>query len=668
MHCGHDFVCFSALIHCTLLSSAVGPGGSAHSAQVRTMPNIDFNRDERECLGRNFTFLCNVRPAEYGLVLYRRIPNASEALNYSLKLIAKSPEQESLYHAAGPSDETTPSLFRLVSFTGKLRHTLHEVTEEDAGVYQCSTRNPNSLSTFVQRTMRLTIEDCGQPIEWIFSSPHMQLVLAVVLVAILVPIVACVVTCVYRRGFSRKPLLHRRVVVVHPSANRGYPPFLHRRFSSSDNIDSLRSHSGETCSGGSSCLTPSSTLDSTASPGGGGGSLSPLRAPDVCVHSLRRTLRFTRPSESGGANEALVAPLRPPDVRVQTVRRPMRFPRASFSSNSTRWVRSRSSNLTYELPDQQAWEIARQRVTRGEQIGEGAFGVVYSGLLTEGENVTRRKVAIKMLRDDFSEEELMDLIKEMEVMKLLEPHRHIISLLGVCTRDGPLCLVNEFAPHGNLRDFLRQRRPKPGESMHQRLNRLSLPRGLLTYQHLIDFGLQVAAGLEHLASLSVVHRDIAARNVLVGEAFEAKIADFGMSRCVSNYYRKTTEGRLPVKWLAPEALFDHIFTREGDVWSFGILLWEIFSLGMTPYPSVPVERLFGLLRQGHRNDPPFYAFPQIYDLMGRCWSEQPLARPSFTELRHTLEMMRGVEEYTEILRDSPYSELAASCSYISMEA
>ncbi len=633
---------------------------------MNSAPSVNFNGNERECLGRNFTFTCSVTPSDYALLIYRRVVNYSEKLNYTLKLLAQSYDLKSLNEAPEPSSSGVPFI-RVIDFPGKVVHTLPHITEADSGVYQCNTNNPLSVSKFVQREMRLTVEDCREPMPWLFASPRLPVI---IVAAFMLVLFVGLLVYAYRCWSSHKAPLHRRVVIMHPSANRGYPPFLQHRFGSTENIDSLRSNSsaaGETCSGGSSCLTPSSTLDSTASPyHTTGGSLSPLRAHDVCVHSLRRPLRFTRASEDSSAG--LVAPLRPPEVRVQTVRRALRFPRASFSSNSTRWVRSRSSNLTYELPDQQGWEVGRERVVRGEQIGEGAFGVVFSGTLAYPEGRGKRRVALKMLREDFSEEELMDLIKEMEVMKLLEPHRHIISLLGVCTRDGPLCLINEFAPHGNLRDFLRQRRPRPGESTSERLDRLSLPRGLLTYQHLIDFGLQVASGLEYLATLSVVHRDIAARNVLVGESFEAKIADFGMSRCVSNYYRKTTEGRLPVKWLPPEALFDYIFTREGDVWSFGILLWEIFSLGGTPYPSVPVERLFALLRQGHRNDAPFYAFPQIYELMCRCWSEQPSARPTFTELRHTLEMMRGVEEYTEILRDSPYSDLTPSCAYVSMEA
>lgn len=144
-----------------------------------------------------------------------------------------------------------------------------------------------------------------------------------------------------------------------------------------------------------------------------------------------------------GSSSALLAPLRPPEVRVQR-----RFGRRT-GSTSTHWVRSRTTHILYELPEQAGWEVERSRLNLGVEIGEGAFGIVRKGTL-DGVDV-----AVKMLKIDFNEEELTDLVKEMEIMKLLEPHPNIIRLLGVCTHDGPIAIINEFAPHGNLRDFLR---------------------------------------------------------------------------------------------------------------------------------------------------------------------------------------------------------------------
>lgn len=113
-----------------------------------------------------------------------------------------------------------------------------------------------------------------------------------------------------------------------------------------------------------------------------------------------------------------------------------------------------------------------------------------------------------------------------------------------------------------------------------------------------------------------------------------------MARDIHNnyYYRKTTDGRLPVKWMAPEALFDRVYTSQSDVWSYGVLLWEIMTLGGTPYPSVPrVEKLFKLLRSGHRMEKPPCCSLEIYMLMRECWSYQPVERPMFWELVQSLD-------------------------------
>ena len=267
--------------------------------------------------------------------------------------------------------------------------------------------------------------------------------------------------------------------------------------------------------------------------------------------------------------------------------------------------------------------------------GEGAFGLVLKaearGIKGKEDQVTV-PVAVKMLKEDATDREVRDLIQEMEVMKFIGRHINIINLLGCCTQTGPLYVVVEFAPYGNLRDFLRERRPPC--SNYEKVVSLEDNTRTLTYKDLVSFSFQIARGMEYLSSRKCIHRDLAARNVLVSEDWVLKIADFGLTRNVTNidYYRKTSDGRLPVKWMAPEALFDRLYTTKSDVWSYGVLLWEIFTLGGNPYPSVPVERLFDLLREGHRMERPPYSSAELYTVMQQCWRQNYEQRPTFGEL------------------------------------
>ncbi|KAK8375108.1 hypothetical protein O3P69_011326 [Scylla paramamosain] len=293
----------------------------------------------------------------------------------------------------------------------------------------------------------------------------------------------------------------------------------------------------------------------------------------------------------------------------------------------------------YELPLDADWELPRAKLILGESLGEGAFGKV---VRAEVQGVKRpglaSTVAVKMLKEGHTDSELMDLVSEMEMMKMIGTHINIINLLGCCTQDGPLYVVVEYAAHGNLRDYLRNNRPSSG---YERA--IGQEMDAITQKDLVSFAFQVARGMEYLASKKCIHRDLAARNVLVSEDRIMKIADFGLARDIhsQDYYRKTSEGRLPVKWMAPEALFHRVYTSQSDVWAFGILLWEIMTLGGTPYPTVPsVEKLFQLLREGHRMDKPSNCSLEIYMIMRECWRYQPTQRPTFKEL---------VEDFDRIL-------------------
>uniref|UniRef100_A0A2I3SNW1 Fibroblast growth factor receptor n=3 Tax=Homininae TaxID=207598 RepID=A0A2I3SNW1_PANTR len=315
---------------------------------------------------------------------------------------------------------------------------------------------------------------------------------------------------------------------------------------------------------------------------------------------------------------------------------------------------------------------AVHKLTLGKPLGEGCFGQV---VMAEAVGIDKDKpkeavtVAVKMLKDDATEKDLSDLVSEMEMMKMIGKHKNIINLLGACTQDGPLYVIVEYASKGNLREYLRARRP-PGMEYSYDINRV--PEEQMTFKDLVSCTYQLARGMEYLASQKCIHRDLAARNVLVTENNVMKIADFGLARDINNidYYKKTTNGRLPVKWMAPEALFDRVYTHQSDVWSFGVLMWEIFTLGGSPYPGIPVEELFKLLKEGHRMDKPANCTNELYMMMRDCWHAVPSQRPTFKQLVEDLDRILTLttnEEYLDLSQPleqySPsYPDTRSSCS------
>ncbi|XP_063780892.1 fibroblast growth factor receptor 3 isoform X4 [Pseudophryne corroboree] len=316
------------------------------------------------------------------------------------------------------------------------------------------------------------------------------------------------------------------------------------------------------------------------------------------------------------------------------------------------------------LPADPKWELPRTRLTLGKPLGEGCFGQV---VMAEAIGIDKDKpnkastVAVKMLKDDATDKDLSDLVSEMEMMKMIGKHKNIINLLGACTQDGPLYVLVEYASKGNLREYLRARRP-PG--MDYSFDTCKIPAEQLTFKDLVSCAYQVARGMEYLASQKCIHRDLAARNVLVTDDNVMKIADFGLARDIHNidYYKKTTNGRLPVKWMAPEALFDRVYTHQSDVWSFGVLLWEIFTLGGSPYPGIPVEELFKLLKEGHRMDKPANCTHELYMIMRECWHAVPSQRPTFKQLVEDLDRaltLTSTDEYLDL--SVPFEQYSPAC-------
>jgi len=328
-----------------------------------------------------------------------------------------------------------------------------------------------------------------------------------------------------------------------------------------------------------------------------------------------------------------------PHVRVEKVLAPRE-----------NWTQEENSEELFEIQIDELWEFPRERLKLGTELGQGAFGKVIQGqvhgavLQTELStvsgcplvichgDVSPITVAVKMTKEHCSEQEILDLVKEIEIMKAVGGHVNIVNLLAACTQPTgkPLLAILEYAEHGNLRDYLRRRRGF-GRFSREELDIDPRPVGL---KEMLSFAWQVARGMEFLASRRCVHRDLAARNVLIAKGGVAKVADFGLARDVeqTDYYRKVTEGKLPVMWMSPESLFDGVSTIKSDVWSYGVLLWEIVTCGEKPYTGVAIEALLDLIKNGYRMSIPLQCPQELYQIMRNCWQLKPSARPTWTQL------------------------------------
>uniref|UniRef100_A0A3P8T4G8 Vascular endothelial growth factor receptor 3 n=1 Tax=Amphiprion percula TaxID=161767 RepID=A0A3P8T4G8_AMPPE len=323
--------------------------------------------------------------------------------------------------------------------------------------------------------------------------------------------------------------------------------------------------------------------------------------------------------------------------------------------------------------DSSQWEISRDRLRLGKVLGHGAFGkVIEASIYGISKSSSLDTVAVKMLKDGATASEHKALMSELKILIHIGNHLNVVNLLGACTKpNGPLMVVVEFCKYGNLSNFLRAKRefflpyrdrspktqsqvrrmieagqmdqrarqpPSPSSAPLSR-EKLLLMEDLwktpLTIEDLICYSFQVARGMEFLASRKCIHRDLAARNILLSENNIVKICDFGLARDIykdPDYVRKGN-ARLPLKWMAPESIFDKVYTSQSDVWSFGVLLWEIFSLGASPYPGVQIDEEFcKRLKDGVRMRAPETASPEIYGIMLACWQGEPKDRPTFPAL------------------------------------
>ncbi|KAG9283346.1 receptor-type tyrosine-protein kinase FLT3 [Astyanax mexicanus] len=352
----------------------------------------------------------------------------------------------------------------------------------------------------------------------------------------------------------------------------------------------------------------------------------------------------------------------------------------------------------------QRWEFPRENLELGKELGSGAFGMVVQatayGISKPGVSV---QVAVKMLKDKHQAEEKEALMSELKMLTHVGHHTNIVNLLGACTSTGPTYLIFQYCCHGDLLNYLKNNREhfykcladafnkdrfsglyqnfqrkrnssqivQSDDISYMHMSPVMKERDALlsttdtdvndelfesedeelqtlTYDDLLSFSYQVAKGMEFLSSKNCIHRDLAARNVLVTRGRLVKIGDFGLARDIENDSNYVVRGnaRLPVKWMAPESIFKGIYTMQSDVWAYGILLWEIFSLGVTPYPGVKVDNTFyTMIERGFKMEQPYYTSESVYKVMCRCWALEPKDRPSFSKLVSFMEcQLTDVEE------------------------
>ncbi|KAF0766886.1 vascular endothelial growth factor receptor 1 isoform X2 [Aphis craccivora] len=352
------------------------------------------------------------------------------------------------------------------------------------------------------------------------------------------------------------------------------------------------------------------------------------------------------------------------------------------------------------LPYDKRWEFPRDKLKLGKQLGSGAFGVVFKaeaiGIIDKDTTTT---VAVKMIKPNTDPSYIKALASELKIMIHLGRHLNVVNLLGAYTGNinkRELMVIVEYCRFGNIHQYMLKQRDcfvnqvtKDGyldyniKTISKNPYYVNVPNNTILpekcddsstqigsdgylvpdevepewrsnyrgdYKNLIVkpscthdlicWSFQVARGMEYLASRKILHGDLATRNILLAEENIVKICDFGFAKTMynsENYKKKSDKDLLPVKWMAIESLRDRVFSTQSDVWAFGIVLWEIFSLAVTPYPNIQkFNDLFNRLVEGYRMEQPKYANSEIYNIMLDCWKMNPMTRPSFTDLAERL--------------------------------
>ncbi|XP_033647397.1 hepatocyte growth factor receptor-like [Asterias rubens] len=261
--------------------------------------------------------------------------------------------------------------------------------------------------------------------------------------------------------------------------------------------------------------------------------------------------------------------------------------------------------------------IKFSQLDMGGILGQGAFGRVFQAVLNNAQIGTGQTVAVKTVQDTTDSTNVIKFLQEGLLMKNFD-HPNVLGLIGLTFNpDGQPVVVLPFMPNGDLKSYVVKNKQE------------------LTHNQLLKFASHVAHGMEYLGRAKFVHRDLAARNCMVDDKLVVKIADFGLSRDLSeaDYYTSGDKhAKLPIKWMAPESMERRVYNAKTDVWSYGVLLWELFSGGSSPYPGIRNRDIYDFLKRGERMDPPRFCHIKISEIMQKCWRDSPKSRCSFREI------------------------------------